>query len=281
MPDNLTYRTDDLTRWGTGQGSNLDAPQIDLNFYILWAAVQALEDHAQNVAQIASMHAIGDQFYVTLTDSSVIGPITIPTAQWHFRKDGWLPLTIYDANDVFNRNGATYLVNLDHTSQASFSPTATDGLGHDLYSLLLESPENMLPTGGTAGQRLVKSTGSPFATEWTSDFVRLATFVAGLPNPNELIWQYGVVDHMTFPEGLVGSVVYAATSNVTDVSWTIAKNGAAIGSIDFTTSPNEINVTFASDVACIPGDVITLHAPLVPDPAQADISITLVALLGL
>lgn len=279
MPANLTYRTDDLARWGSGQGSDLDADQIDINFYTLWAAIEALEDHAQNVAQIASMHAIGNQFYVTLTDASVIGPITLPNSQWHFRKEGWLPATIYNVNDVFNRNGATYLVNIDHTSQATFSPTASDGIGHDYYSLMLETPENMLPEDGTVGQRLAKGAGSPFAVEWASDRVRMVAFVAGQPNPNELIFQYGVTDHMTIPAGLAASVVFQDTPSASNVSWTLSKNGDPIGSVDFLASPVGIDVTFASDVDCVPGDVIVFRAPVSPDVAQADISFTFVALL--
>lgn len=281
MPDNLTYRTDDLTRWGTGQGSDLNADQIDINFFTLWAAIQALEDHAQNVAQIASMHAVGDQFYVTLTDASVIGPITLPTSQWHFRSDGWVANTAYNAFDVFNRNGATYLVNIAHTSQPTFSPNATDGLGHNYYSLLLENAQNMLPADGIAGQRLIRSTGSPFATEWVYDRVRLAPFIAGIPLANELVMQFNVADNMVFPAGLVGSVAYAHTPTATNVSWTLSKNGSAIGSIDFSTSPSEVNVSFPADIDCIPGDVITLNAPAIPDAQQADISFTLVALLDI
>lgn len=280
MVDQLTYRTDDGTRWGTGQDSDLDAAQVDVNFYTLWAAMTAIEDHQEHVAQIASLHAIGNQLFVTLTDNSVIGPITIPTSQWRFRKDGWLPLTAYAAFDVFNRNGATYLVLIAHTSAATFSPTATDGATHDLYGLLLEAPENMLPENGTFGQRLMKSAGSPFNTEWINDKIRLVSFTAGQPAPNQLVLQFACVDDCFFPAGLVGSVAFCASDVAADNSWIISKNFAPIGSIDFTgPSPQGVGVTFSSQIDCIPGDVITVNAPNPVDATQSDITIVLVALL--
>lgn len=277
--ENLVYRTDDLTRWGVGQGSNLNADQIDRNFFAAFSAISALEDHQQNVAQIASLHAVGDQLYITLTDASVIGPITIPTSQWNFRADGWLPLTNYSAFDVFNFNGGTYIVLVDHVSGATFSPYSTDGLGHDLYGLLLENAQNVLPIDGTVGQRLVKSAGSPFQSEWVSDKVRMAWFIEGKPDAGERFGQYVAVDHCTLPSGLVGSVGYARTPPVAAQSFTINKNGAAIGSLDFSTSPEEVTATFPSDIDLVPGDIIDLVAPNPQDASMADISLVLVALL--
>lgn len=281
--DNLVYRTDDDTRWGSGQGSDLNADQVDINFWTLFSAVLALQEHQTTNAQIVGLHAVGDQMWVILDDDSSIGPITIPTSQWTYRKEGWLPNTVYNAFDVFTRNGSTYLVLLTHTSAATFDPDASDGSGHDLYGLLLENPANALPDGGTAGQRLAKSSGSPYKTEWIDDLIRLAPQCLGAqPEPNELIMQYIVVDRMTLPAGLEGSVAYQGIPTQSAVSWTLARNGTPIGSIDFDgPSPSTVSVTFAADVDCVPGDIITLNAPSTPDAVQADVSFTIIALLRL
>lgn len=282
MVASLTYRTDDNSRWGGGQGSNLAAVTIDLNFWTLFQAIENLETSQANGAGIdfISQPAGGDLFYVHLTDHRVLGPFTIPTAQWQPRGE-WAPLTSYAAFDVVSHNGSTYLIPIAHTSASTFSPFATDGLGHNLYVLVLSSPANSLPDAGTIHQRLVKASGSPFKTAWISDLIRLHVFIAGQPLPNELLIQYPCVDHMILPVGLVGTSVFQGTGVAAPCSYTLSKNGAAIGSIDFSgPSPETISVTFSSSVACVPGDVITLNAPAIPDVNQANVSFTVVAQLA-
>lgn len=281
MVASLTYRTVDNTRWGGGLGSDLAAVQIDLNFWNLFSAVQALEDHADVGAGIDFINqpASGNLFFIHLTDHRVLGPFVIPTANWNPRGQ-WQSATAYSAYDVVYEDGSLYLITIPHTSGATFSPFATDGLGHNLYNLLLQQPADELPTGGTVGQRLAKATGSPFATKWESDFIRMFAFVGGQPFPNELLLQYTVVDHMTLPSGLVGSAFFQNTPTSTTVTYTINKNGAAIGSVTFHgPSPETITVAFSATVAFVPGDLITLFAPGTPDLVQADISFTLVATL--
>lgn len=278
MPvQNLTYRTTDNTRWGAGQGANLSAVQIDLNFWTLWNSLNALVNSQETLASIDYISVAGNQMWVTLTNHAVLGPFTLPTAQWNPRGP-WVAHTAYAAFDVVSYNSSLYLCTEAFTSAATFSPNATDGEGHNLYLLLVEMPGNAIPVGGVPGQRIAKATNSDFATEWVYDYVRMALFVQGQPQANELLMQYCVVDNMTLPQGLAGSVAYQAIETETTVFYTISKNGAAIGSVNFTgPSPDTITVTFPQDVPCIPGDIITINGPAVPDTTQADISITLVA----
>jgi len=279
----LVYRTDDVTRWGLGQGSDLAAVTIDLDFWYLFSALDTLESTvaANTTVSIDFISTVGNKLYVHLTNHAVEGPFTIPALFWA-PKGNWAPATIYNPLDVVSNDGALYIVNVTHTSAGTFSVFATDGLGHDLYTLLLEQPMNELPLGGTPGQRLAKSTNSPYQTEWVTDFVRLAIFVEGQPLPNEEVAQYNVVDHMFFPAGLVGSIAYSGSITHSAVSWTINKNGAPIGTIDFNgPSPATVNATFSTQVTLVPGDIITVIAPAIPDTVQANISITLVASLTL
>lgn len=277
--DNLTYRTDDNTRWGSGQGSNLAAVTIDLNFWDLFSSVTALEDHQQTLSEIDFLNVVGNQMFVHMTDHRVLGPYTLPSAQWNPR-GAWAPLTNYAAFDVVSNNGSVYLVTANVTSASTFSAFATDGQGHNLYMLLLAEPDNMLPTGGNIANKLVKSSGSPFATEWVPDLVRLVYAIEGQPQPDELLPIFVCVDHMFLPAGLTGSIAYSNTPTQTNVSFTISKNGAAIGSINFFgPSPEEITPTFPSQVNFVPGDIITINAPAVPDAIQSDISMVFVATL--
>lgn len=276
----IIFRTTDNTRWGTGQGSDLSAEQIDLNFWTLYSAVLALQDHQQVIADIDFITATGDQLYVHLTDHRVVGPIKLPTSQWNYRSGGWRPATAYAAFDVFSFNGSLYLVLVAHTSGATFSEHANDGNGHEFYGLLIATPDNALPNDGTPGQRLTKKTVSPFATEWRDERVRLVSFCLGKPDPNELMFQYPVADHMELPAGLTDSIAYAASDTLSAVSWTLRKNGSSIGSIDFGgPSPQTVTVTFPATVSFVPGDIITFNAPSIPDVQQANVSFVFLATL--
>ncbi len=234
MVSSLTYRTNDITRWGGGLGSDLSATQVDLNFWTLFSAVQALEDHSDIGAGIDYINqpASGNLFYIHLTDHRVLGPFVIPTANWNPR-GAWTPLTAYAAYDTVSNDGSLYLITIPHTSGAIFSPFSTDGMGHNLYSLLLQNPENSLPSNGTPGMRLVKSTSSPYTSEWISDLIRVTLFIEGQPIANENLLQYPVVDDMMLPSGLVGSVIYQRIPTSTVVVYSLFKNGASIGSITF------------------------------------------------
>lgn len=284
MVTSLTYRTDDVTRWGGGNGSDLAAVQVDLNFWTLFSAVQALEDHADGAGagiDFINQPAAGNLFFVHLTDHRVLGPFVIPTAQWNPRGE-WQPTTAYAAYDVVYEDGSLYLITIPHTSGSTFSAFSTDGLGHLLYNLVLQQPADELPVGGTPGQRLIKSSSSPYKTEWGSDFIRLNCFVEGLPQPSELLMQYLVTDHMFLPQNLTGTVIFQSIQSATTVVYTLAQNGNVIGTITFEgPSPIDILVSFPTDVFFIPGDVLTLTAPPSPDLAQQDLSFTFLATLTL
>lgn len=284
MVSSLTYRTSDGTRWGGGNGSDLSATQVDLNFWTLFSAVQALEDHSDAVGagiDFINQPGAGNLFFIHLTDHRVLGPFVIPTAQWNPR-GAWQPTTGYAAYDVVYNDGSLYLIVVPHTSGSTFSAFATDGLGHLLYNLILQQPADELPVGGTPGMRLVKSTSSPYTTEWLSDFIRLNCFVEGLPQPAELLMQYLVTDHMTLPANLVGSVIYQAIQSASTVTYSIGLNGNEIGTVTFEgPSPIAILVSFPSDTNLVPGDVLTLTAPPAPDGAQQDVSFTFLATLTL
>lgn len=273
-----TFRTDDGTRWGTGQGSDLAAAVIDLNFWNLFFAIDALENAPSDAVGIDFINLVGgNQLFIHLTDHRVQGPFVVPTTLWTPRGN-YLAGSVYYPLDVVSINGALYIVTVQHTAVDPFNPNATDGHGNFLYTLLLEEPQNQIPTGGTVGQRLVKGAGSPFDVEFVSDKIRLAPQIFGQPDPGELVMQYAVVDHMTFPAGLEGSAFFAGVSPSAPATFSITQNGNSIGTVTFAPSP-AVTVSFPSDIACIPGDVIDLTAPSPKDASLANISFTFVALL--
>src|ERR1035437_4863822 len=105
MVDSISYRTSDLTRWGTGNGSDLSAAQIDINFWVLHSLIVSLQDSQDAQAGIAYFTLTGTQLTVHLTNHVALGPYTLPMAQWNFR-DAWQAFTAYNINDVFTEGGA-------------------------------------------------------------------------------------------------------------------------------------------------------------------------------
>lgn len=159
----VIYRTSGP--WGAGKGSNLVPAEVDGNFYDHETRVTALETNPPEAIGIAYFETNGSQFYVHMTDSTVLGPYALPAVSLNFR-GAWQPFTSYANHDVISANGATYMVLLPHSSASVFDPGANDGAGHDYYGLLLENPANVMPPGGTTGQALIKVTDTDFETGW-------------------------------------------------------------------------------------------------------------------
>lgn len=165
----ITYCRDDSvgtpSRW-TGAGRLLTEYEVDYNFYQHETRIAALEaDVTVNVSISSITQPTANTLLFTMSDASTRGPFTLPSATFRDRGE-WAPTTAYLVNDTFTASGALYRVIFDHTSGATFSPTANDGTGHDYYAAMLSSPGNSLPTGGATGQVLQKSSGSDFSVSW-------------------------------------------------------------------------------------------------------------------
>lgn len=165
----LLYRNNDFTRWGLGIGRRLTSLEVDLNFWFLLSLITSIQEHQLEGVGIADISVSGTQMTITLTDGTTRGPFLLPQATWNRRTDNsgnWAPLTIYAANDIFAYNGSLYITLLFHTSGATFDPNATDGMGHELYGLLLTAPGDVLPLAGIAGQVLAKRTSADLDVMW-------------------------------------------------------------------------------------------------------------------
>ncbi len=165
----IIYRTNDLTRWGAGQGANLAASQIDLNFWQLYVMIQGI--NLGMPVSISSFVVVGSNFYIVLTDGTERGPFQLPLTSWTFRGP-WAAATVYSPSDVITNAGAVYLVLFPHTSDSSFSPGANNGMGNNYYGLL--SPAAVgIPTAGTTGQVLAKLSNTNYDTGWANTGVPL------------------------------------------------------------------------------------------------------------
>ena len=142
----MLYRTDDLTRWGTGKGANLAPVEIDLNFWELAQRLVAVETGGAAANGIANIGVVGSQMTVYLEDGTALGPYTLPTAMIRYRGD-WAISTAYNEMDLVTvPSTGVYLVLRDHTSSATaFDALAEDAEGNPLYRFLFP-----MGTGGGA-----------------------------------------------------------------------------------------------------------------------------------
>jgi hypothetical protein len=96
---------------------------------------------------------------VIMSNGTVIdaGPLPAPGGLAVTYKGIWQPSTHYHANDLFTGTDgkSLYGVLLDHISAGSFDPGANDGMGHDLYVLMVP------PIGAIGGFTRVASTFTP------------------------------------------------------------------------------------------------------------------------
>jgi hypothetical protein len=149
----ITFRT--LGAWGAGKGANLEASEVDNNFWSLAEAIVALQNDPPEANGIASITVSGTQMTITLTDGTVMGPFTLPvlTFRWRGEYDGAL---IYAVLDVFTVNTGTpfvdpatvrygiFLVQIAGT-YGMFDPDATVG-GEPVFLQLFGSVDTTLST---------------------------------------------------------------------------------------------------------------------------------------
>jgi|HubBroStandDraft_6_1064221.scaffolds.fasta_scaffold133714_2 hypothetical protein len=207
--------------WGVGQGSDLNAFQIDSNFWFLWQLILSVQSTI--VAGIDYFSVVGDSFYVHLTDHMTLGPYPLPVAVWTYR-GAWQPFTVYYPLDIITSGGATYIVQFQHTSAATFNPNANDGMGHNYYGLLLAAPGSYSPIGGEVGQVLTVTVPGGFTTPtmaWeyvlpsggvVGDYLRLVDI--GSPNGAAIAeWE------PVFPSGGAAGYVLSQTDHPGVLEW--------------------------------------------------------------
>jgi len=162
----IIYRT--AGAWGAGKGANLTPAEVDGNFYDHEQRIETIEANPAQAVNIDYFTVSGNQMFAHMTDHSVIGPITIPVGTWTFKGE-WQPATLYFAFDVVTFGTAVYLVNSEHTSEATFDPSASNSFGF-IYNLILAEPSGgggtSLPPGGAAGTALVKLSSTTDDFDW-------------------------------------------------------------------------------------------------------------------
>ena len=133
----IIYRTDDATKWGFGQGTDLSAVQIDNNMWNLNERVATLEGAVGVGKQIDYIAESNGALFVHYTDHTIDGPFPIPVSAFNWRGP-WRPSTAYNINDVLFQSGGIYLAVANFTSGTSFA--TGDGAGTTWLALMLTIP---------------------------------------------------------------------------------------------------------------------------------------------
>lgn len=276
MVDQVTFRTTDNTRWGPGQDSDLSASEIDINFWVLLTAIQALQAQSNDHAGIDHFVIAGQNLFVHLTNHFVLGPYTLPMAQWNFTY-AWGPRKVYQAFDVFTEGKAVYLVLVAHISNSLFTAGASDGLGHNYYGLLLAAPTPELPQTGTKGAFL-QWQNSPADVRWFQPSRNIAIFLEGAPDASSFVAEYEFTEITNFPAGLTLSQFSVGTRPTGSQEYDLYQDGGPVGSITFHPS-GPATIVFNHAIQFTAGEILTVLSPSVVDPHMTRVRFNFVGYL--
>ena len=102
---------------------------------------------------------------------------------------------------------------------------------------------------------------------------------SGSPAASQVIERYIFATAVTFPAALSGSSGSAGAAATASATFTIAKNGTAIGTMVFAAGAAAASFTMSGATAFSAGDVLTITAPATPDATLANLAWTLAGTL--
>ena len=218
----LLYRT--VGPWGAGKGSDLDADEIDQNFYDLEQAVEAL---AANPAQPAEIEDVtvtnGDQLTFTLSDATVLGPVTLPSSKPTWRGD-WLASTAYVHGDLFeavdpaDQVTKLYYVNRNFTSGLAFDPDLGIGIGGTLpYASFVMVVQNRVRVGWYWPGKPGEGIDTGFLTS----------------DDSPLMFSFLTTDAFYIDGAFTGSIAKLRSVPDAAMRFAVSKNNVTIGFLDF------------------------------------------------
>jgi hypothetical protein len=98
---------------------------------------------------------------------------------------------------------------------------------------------------------------------------------SGTPGASQVVERYIFAASVTFPAGLSGSYGSAGIAATAAASFTIAKNGSAVGTMNFATGGTTASFTMSTATTFAGGDVMTIVAPITPDATLANLAWTI------
>lgn len=257
----ITYRTDG--DWGVGKGSDLDAVEIDENFYDLDTRIQTLIDNPPEGVGIDHFVIDGTLLTIVMTDATEHGPFVLPVAQWRWTGE-WLPDTTYFVGDIIQNESNIYFVRVQHVSADEFDPGlfTVDGF---VYILILAKASQPYDLG-----------------LFYNDVIG-----AG----EEVLFQHVAVRASTIGANFINAQAYLRIATVdTAITVPIYINGEVVGTITFSPGVETdllggqygtfTAVTPDVGIAIAVRDILAIGQPYELDSAAAGLSVTLPAVVA-
>jgi hypothetical protein len=101
----------------------------------------------------------------------------------------------------------------------------------------------------------------------------------GSPAASQIVERYIFATAVNFSAGLGGSYGMAGAAATAAATFSIAKNGTAIGTMAFAAGATSATFTMSSATTFAAGDVLTIAAPATPDATLANLAWTLAGTL--
>lgn len=257
----LIYRN--AGAWGPGKGARLTSLEADGNIYDLDGRVRKLEDNPPEAIGIDHFSVSGNALTIVLSNGSTHGPFTLPSASWRWAGE-WQPLTLYYTLDLVAQGGSIYLVQHNHTSDATFAADAEDVTGFR-YARLIAPPDQPYDVG---------------------------MFHAGaIPGDQSVLLQHVATRSFVVPIGFADSTAFLRNPVSTEnISLAIYKNADLIGHLEFNIDENVLGdggqlgtfagLTTPTEVPFSRTDRLTILAPDLVDTTASGLSITFAARTG-
>jgi hypothetical protein len=159
--------------------------------------------------------------------------------------------------------------------KASASATPT-------WVLLHDAPVGVLPTGGATGQVLQKTSGTDYATGWTTPSTDIPVSIVDVKG--DLIAATAPDTVARLPAGANGQLLAADNTQATGLRWTAALPGAELAYAEVTTALSVTSTTEATSQLVVGAPatvfdgnpvVVEFYSPIVQPPVVAVGGITL------
>src|ERR1700687_838928 len=234
----IVFRTSDVTKWGSGFGSDLSASQIDTNIWNLKTAIENVIANPAAAQTVISITSGGTAMTFNMSDGTSIGPIQMPVLEFHWRGD-WQPTVSYDQLDIFSVAGVRlYAVQINHTSAVVFNETAVDLVsGNPIYlKMFAFAPAaNIVYDIGFYYPGVLKDISSAVDRIYEEPIVRKILLPA-IPTAGSFHRAYLRIAPTTAAQGFI---LYQGDTNIGSVSFSIGSNvGVVTVNVDTTFTAN-------------------------------------------
>jgi hypothetical protein len=209
--DDIIYRN--TTGNFVGKGSPLTSLEGDNNNFEIAGAIVNLQ--TQMAAVGAGIDTITqptpNTLLITLTDATVFGPFTLPTAPMNGRGE-WQPSVSYAVNDILYYGSAFYVVEFTHVSEATFDPGANDGNGHNYYGLIFDMTEGGSVIRQATYQEEINTTHT--ISSFDPGVIWDCTHASGctVTIPNDTTYDAPIDTEVSFRQGASSGVVSFSTA---------------------------------------------------------------------